>query len=122
VGIFHGNLPQVANTRSQVTIVKQDFNNNTLPPLPRYDNKTAHIVTKSILVTEVHNMWEVSMGGFHRLKSLQAFQSYALIYIHTHTYTHTSIFIDMDNLHKFTSGRKLRKDLRLLVHNLLQKL
>jgi hypothetical protein len=50
VGTFHGNLPQVVNTRSQVTIVKQDFNNNTLTPLPRYDNKTAHIVTKSILV------------------------------------------------------------------------
>jgi hypothetical protein len=30
VGTFHGNLPQVVNTRTQVTIVKQDFNNNTL--------------------------------------------------------------------------------------------
>jgi hypothetical protein len=53
VGTFHGKLPQLANTRSQVTIVKQDFNNNALPPLPRYfyNNKTAHIVTKSILVS-----------------------------------------------------------------------
>jgi hypothetical protein len=48
VGTFNGNLPQVVNIRRQVTVVQQDFN-NTLPPLPRYDNKTAHIVTKSIL-------------------------------------------------------------------------
>jgi hypothetical protein len=48
VGTFHGNLPQVANTHSQVTVVKQDFNNNTLP-----------------LVTGIPNMWEVSMGGSH---------------------------------------------------------
>jgi hypothetical protein len=53
VGTFHGNLPQVANTCNQVTIHKQDFHNDAyprtihLPRLPRYDNRTARIVTKT---------------------------------------------------------------------------